>query len=114
MRYSILFILALIAGCGGDDAVACDFTITQESVTVHSCAELEGSEDPDAEEANCKDRDNVKAKLVDSCSTADVLGICTLSQGDSTLTQYYYRTEGLTPEIAKQICEQVQGSWQAK
>lgn len=114
MRYPILVVLSLIAGCGGDEVVACDFTATQGMVTVRSCAEIEGSEDPDADEANCKDNGAVKAKLVDSCSTADVLGTCTLVQDDATLTQYYYRTEGITAEIAKSICKGIHGSWKEK
>ncbi|XXX77488.1 hypothetical protein WMF30_01765 [Sorangium sp. So ce134] len=116
MRNILFVVFVLIAGCGGDDQVAgnvaCEFSATESGVTVRSCGEID-ARDTDEQESQCKDDGNVKAKLVDRCSTDDVLGTCVLTRNGETMTMYYYNSERLTEDIVKPICEGVNGTWDA-
>jgi hypothetical protein len=116
MRNILITVFVFIAGCGGDAQVAgnvaCDFTATASGATVHSCGEIEadGTGEP---ESQCKSSGDVKAKLVDGCSTEDVLGTCILTRDDETMTLYYYNSEALTEDVVKPICEVMNGTWTA-
>lgn len=117
MRNIVIVAFVLIAACGGDapasdDVAACEFSAAASGVTVRSCGELE-TDDVDEQESQCKDSGNVKAKLVDRCSTDDVLGTCVLTRDGESMTLYYYNSEGLTEEIVLPIYEEANGTWTA-
>ncbi|AUX38169.1 MULTISPECIES: hypothetical protein [Sorangium] len=116
MRNILITVFVFIAGCG-DDAqvagkVACDFNGTASGVTVHSCGEID-DDGTGEQESQCKSSGDVEAKLVDSCSTDDVLGTCILTRDGGTMTLYYYESEMVTEDVVKPICEGVNGTWTA-
>ncbi|WP_437923388.1 hypothetical protein WMF37_30700 [Sorangium sp. So ce291] len=116
MRNIVITVFVFIAGCGGDaqvaGKVACDFNATANGVAVHSCGEID-ADGTGEQESQCKSSGNTEAKLVDSCSTDDVLGTCVFTRDGETMTLYFYNSEALTEDIAKPICDSTNGTWTA-
>ncbi|MGK4000311.1 hypothetical protein [Sorangium sp. So ce1024] len=120
MRNILIVVFVFIAGCGGEaqDAqgagkVACEFNVTAGGATVRSCGEIE-THDTDEQESQCKSSGDVEAELVDGCSTDDVLGTCVFTRDGETMTLYHYDSEVVTEDIAKPLCEAVNGTWTAR
>ncbi|WP_437776959.1 hypothetical protein [Sorangium sp. So ce1097] len=116
MRNILVIVFVFIAGCGGDaqvaGKVACEYNTTDGSVTVRGCGEIE-THDTGEQESQCKSSDDVEAKLVDGCSMDDVLGTCVFTRDGETMTLYYYKSEMVTEDVAKPLCETVNGTWTA-
>ncbi|WP_438015433.1 hypothetical protein WMF18_31800 [Sorangium sp. So ce315] len=116
MRNVLIVVFVFIAGCGGDaqvaGKVACEFNATAGGATVRSCGEIV-VDDTGEQESQCKSSGDVEAKLVDGCSTDDVFGTCVLTRDGETMTLYYYDSEALTEDIAKPLCEELNGTWTA-
>lgn len=102
----------ILAGCGSDPDFACDVVKTQGKLTSHGCTEIE--ELADAQLALAPDLcAQLGGNLVDACSSEGDLGICTQTLGGLTQLVHFYSDGGVTAAIAKQACDQAEGTWTA-
>src|SRR5262249_34460192 len=93
--------------------ISCDSLITVSGLTMHLCTAYEDLSEQEVENVrvNCPNIPFSSSHVVATCSTANVLGFCTLPAGSGTAREAFYAEGDVTADLAEQGCDQAGGTW---